>query len=69
MTDRSVCYDQLFALHESSVPRLDLHLVDNCKHPVQWDAMAQCHRLAGEFLVHGAGAGGSFLSHRLRREK
>ena len=32
-------------------PGLDLHIVENCKHLVQWDATADFHRLAIPFLV------------------
>jgi len=31
-------------------PALDLHILPNCKHLVQWDAEAEFHRLAGSFL-------------------
>ena len=31
-------------------PALDLHILPNCKHLVQWDAEAAFHRLAGPFL-------------------
>jgi pimeloyl-ACP methyl ester carboxylesterase len=31
-------------------PSLDLHILDNCKHLVQWDAAEAFHRLAGPFL-------------------
>jgi hypothetical protein len=31
-------------------PQLDLHIVDNCKHLVQWDAVDEFHRLASSFL-------------------
>jgi 4,5:9,10-diseco-3-hydroxy-5,9,17-trioxoandrosta-1(10),2-diene-4-oate hydrolase len=31
-------------------PALDLHILPNCKHLVQWDAEAELHRLAGPFL-------------------
>jgi pimeloyl-ACP methyl ester carboxylesterase len=31
-------------------PALDLHIVPNCKHLVQWDAAQEVHRLAGPFL-------------------
>jgi pimeloyl-ACP methyl ester carboxylesterase len=31
-------------------PALDLHIVPNCKHLVQWDAEKEFHRLAGPFL-------------------
>jgi 4,5:9,10-diseco-3-hydroxy-5,9,17-trioxoandrosta-1(10),2-diene-4-oate hydrolase len=33
-------------------PALDLHIVPNCKHLVQWDAADEFHHLAGLFL-HG----------------
>lgn len=31
-------------------PALDLHIVPDCKHLVQWDAEKEFHRLAGPFL-------------------
>ena len=31
-------------------PSLDLHIVPNCKHLVQWDAEKDVYRLAGPFL-------------------
>jgi pimeloyl-ACP methyl ester carboxylesterase len=31
-------------------PQLDLHIVDNCKHLVQWDVTDQFHRMATKFL-------------------
>jgi pimeloyl-ACP methyl ester carboxylesterase len=31
-------------------PQLDLHIVPNCKHIVQWDAEQEVYRLAGPFL-------------------
>ncbi|HET7680062.1 MAG TPA: alpha/beta hydrolase [Xanthobacteraceae bacterium] len=31
-------------------PHLDLHIVPNCKHLVQWDAEKEFYRLAGPFL-------------------
>lgn len=31
-------------------PALDIHILPNCKHLVQWDAEAAFHRLAGPFL-------------------
>jgi pimeloyl-ACP methyl ester carboxylesterase len=31
-------------------PQLDLHIVDNCKHLVQWDVMDQFHQMATKFL-------------------
>jgi pimeloyl-ACP methyl ester carboxylesterase len=33
-----------------SSPSLNLHIVPNCKHLVQWDAAETFHRLAGSFL-------------------
>jgi pimeloyl-ACP methyl ester carboxylesterase len=38
---------------KQSSPNLNLHVVPNCKHLVQWDAADAFHRLAGEFLVDG----------------
>jgi pimeloyl-ACP methyl ester carboxylesterase len=40
------------ALAKQQFPALDLHIVPNCKHLVQWDAAETFHRLAGPFL-HG----------------
>ncbi len=31
-------------------PWLDIHIVDNCKHLAQWDAVVEFHRLASSFL-------------------
>jgi pimeloyl-ACP methyl ester carboxylesterase len=31
-------------------PGLDLHIIENCKHLVQWDAADEFHRLARPFL-------------------
>ncbi len=33
-------------------PELDRHIVDNCKHRVQWDVMDQFHQLAANFLAN-----------------
>ena len=33
-------------------PQLDLHIVDNCKHLVQWDSMDKFNQLATKFLTH-----------------
>ncbi len=37
-------------LAKQMFPDLDLHIVPNCKHVVQWDAADEFHRLAGPFL-------------------
>ncbi|MEA2977344.1 MAG: 4,5:9,10-diseco-3-hydroxy-5,9,17-trioxoandrosta(10),2-diene-4-oate hydrolase [Alphaproteobacteria bacterium] len=37
-------------LAKQQFPSLDLHIVPNCKHLVQWDAADEFHRLAGLFL-------------------
>jgi hypothetical protein len=37
-------------LLKEKYPQLDLHIVGNCKHLVQGDAMNQFHRLAARFL-------------------
>ena len=37
-------------LAKQQFPGLDLHIVPNCKHLVQWDAAEEFHRLAGPFL-------------------
>ena len=37
-------------LAKQEFPNLDLHIVPNCKHLVQWDAAEAFHRLAGPFL-------------------
>jgi pimeloyl-ACP methyl ester carboxylesterase len=36
-------------------PQLDLHILDQCKHLVQWDAMDQFHKLAANFLRNRCG--------------
>lgn len=38
------------AAAKEQYPALDLHIVPNCKHIVQWDAAEEFHRLAGPFL-------------------
>jgi pimeloyl-ACP methyl ester carboxylesterase len=38
------------ALAKQQSPGLNLHVVPNCKHLVQWDAADAFHRLAGPFL-------------------
>jgi len=47
--DRGNAYERASLLKEE-YPRLNLHIVDQCKHLVQWDAEAEFHRLAAEFL-------------------
>ncbi len=47
--DRSNAFERATLLKER-FPQLNLHIVDNCKHLVQWDAMDQFHKLAAEFL-------------------
>jgi 4,5:9,10-diseco-3-hydroxy-5,9,17-trioxoandrosta-1(10),2-diene-4-oate hydrolase len=37
-------------LAKQQFPSLDLHIVPNCKHLVQWDAADEFHRLAGPFV-------------------
>jgi pimeloyl-ACP methyl ester carboxylesterase len=39
------------ALAKQRYPALDLHLVDRCKHLVQWDAAGEFTALAGRFLA------------------
>lgn len=39
-----------FAIAQERFPGLNMHLVPNCKHLVQWDAADAFHRLAGPFL-------------------
>ena len=38
-------------LLKEKYPQLNLHIVDNRKHLVQWDAIDRLHRLAGEILL------------------
>ncbi|HTN72459.1 MAG TPA: alpha/beta hydrolase [Methylomirabilota bacterium] len=47
--DRGNAYERA-ALLKEKYPQLNLHIADNCKHLVQWDAMDQFHKLAAEFL-------------------
>ncbi|HET8562686.1 MAG TPA: alpha/beta fold hydrolase, partial [Candidatus Binatia bacterium] len=47
--DRGSAYERA-ALLKEKYPQLNLHVVDRCKHLVQWDAADQFHRLAAEFL-------------------
>jgi len=39
------------AMLQQQQPALDLHVVPNCKHLVQWDAEKDFYRLAGPFLA------------------
>lgn len=41
------------AMAKQRYPRLDLHLVDRCRHLVQWDAPRELSSLAGEWLARG----------------
>jgi pimeloyl-ACP methyl ester carboxylesterase len=47
--DRGNAYERA-ALLKEKYPQLKLHIVDNCKHLVQWDAEEQFHKLAAGFL-------------------
>jgi len=47
--DRGNAFERATLLKEK-FPQLDLHIVDNCKHLMHWDAMAQFHELAAGFL-------------------
>jgi pimeloyl-ACP methyl ester carboxylesterase len=49
--DRGHAYERA-ALLKEKYPQLNLNIVDHCKHLVQWDAMDQFHKLAGEFLAN-----------------
>ena len=47
--DRSNAFERATLLKEK-YPKLNLHIVDNCKHLVQWDVADQFHKLAADFL-------------------
>jgi pimeloyl-ACP methyl ester carboxylesterase len=47
--DRANAFERATLLREN-YPQLDLHIVDGCKHLVQWDAADEFHRLAVDFL-------------------
>ena len=47
--DRGQAATRATALKQQK-PQLDLHIVPNCKHLVQWDAEKDFYRLAGPFL-------------------
>jgi pimeloyl-ACP methyl ester carboxylesterase len=44
------------ALARERYPSIDLHLIDRCRHLVQWDAPARMASLVGEFLARGESA-------------
>lgn len=47
--DRAKAYERA-ALLKETYPGLNLHILDHCKHIVQWDAMDQFHALTVHFL-------------------
>lgn len=47
--DRGHAFERATLLKEK-YPKLDLHIIEGCKHLVQWDAMDEFHRLATRFL-------------------
>jgi 4,5:9,10-diseco-3-hydroxy-5,9,17-trioxoandrosta-1(10),2-diene-4-oate hydrolase len=47
--DRGNAFERATLLKET-YPQLNLHIIDGCKHLVQWDAADQFHKLAAEFL-------------------
>ncbi len=47
--DRANAFERATHLHEV-VPQLDLHIVENCKHMVPWDAAEAIERLCVPFL-------------------
>jgi len=47
--DRGNAFERA-ALLKEKYPQLDLHILDHCKHLVQWDVMDEFHRLATKFL-------------------
>jgi pimeloyl-ACP methyl ester carboxylesterase len=48
--DRSA--ERRAALARQRYPSLDLHLIDRCRHMVQWDAPKALASLVGDYLVH-----------------
>ncbi len=48
--DRGNAFERATLLKEK-YPQLDLHVVDRCKHLVQWDAAEEFHKRAAEFLA------------------
>ena len=49
--DRGHAFERATLLKEK-YPQLDLHIVDRCKHLVQWDAADEFHNRAAQFLPH-----------------
>jgi len=49
--DRGNAFERATLLKEK-YPQLDLHIVDRCKHLVQWDAADEFHKRAAQFLPH-----------------
>ena len=47
--DRGNAFERATLLKEK-YPQLDLHIVDGCKHLVQWDAAEEFHKRAAQFL-------------------
>ena len=47
--DRGHAFERA-ALLKEKYPQLDLHIVDRCKHLVQWDAADEFHNRAAQFL-------------------
>jgi len=47
--DRGHAFERA-ALLKQKYPQLDLHILEGCKHLVQWDAMDEFHNLATKFL-------------------
>jgi pimeloyl-ACP methyl ester carboxylesterase len=47
--DRSNAFERATLLKEH-YPQLNLHIIDHCKHLVQWDAMEKFHEYAAKFL-------------------
>jgi 4,5:9,10-diseco-3-hydroxy-5,9,17-trioxoandrosta-1(10),2-diene-4-oate hydrolase len=50
--DRGNAYERA-ALLKEKYPQLDLHILEGCKHLVQWDVMDEFHNLATNFLLNG----------------
>jgi pimeloyl-ACP methyl ester carboxylesterase len=47
--DRSNASERATLLKQK-YPQKNLHIVDNCKHLVQWDIMDRFHKFTAEFL-------------------
>jgi 4,5:9,10-diseco-3-hydroxy-5,9,17-trioxoandrosta-1(10),2-diene-4-oate hydrolase len=47
--DRGNAYERA-ALLKEKYPQLNLHIIDGCKHLVQWDAAEEFHKRAAQFL-------------------